>query len=209
MKSGGKKKSPSGGGDSDLGEAIFVVLIFLFPLVIALLPLLLLFQKNAVASFFDIWRGMVKPIVMTMNAILIAFITFLILEIWPLQIRPRLRRMKSKEVSIKKKDPALAKHWQVIVEKASIPTPDNLRLSIIEADSLVDSFLKSAGYIGDTMADRLSQISSQGIKSVNPMWDAHRLRNMLVHTPGVSVSPQEARGALTAFENFLKEMEAM
>ena len=208
-RAGGKGKPGAGGGESDIGEAIFVVLIFALPLMIALFPLILLFQKSAVSSFFEIWRGMIKPIVMTMNAFLIAFITFLILEIWPLQVRPRLTRKKKREIVKPKKDPTLQKKWDAILAKADNPTPDNLRIAIIEADSLVDSFLRHIGYEGEHMADRLSRISAQGVKSLNPLWDAHRLRNMLVHTHGATVSAQETRKALKAFEDFLKEMEAM
>jgi len=202
------KKKSSGG--SDWPEAMVIIFIFALPLLVAGVPFVLFLQDNALGSFLDIWRGTVRPIIMTLNAFLIAFIIFLVLEIWPLQYRPSfftLGKKKQKKEIIQ--DPAILKHWDAIEEKASVGTPDNLRLAIIEADSLVDSFLRKVGYEGDHMADRLSQISSHEVKSLDSLWDAHRLRNILVHTPGAAARPKEAKEALKAFENFLKELGAI
>ena len=203
----GKNQKSEG---SELAEALFVVFIFSLPILAAVYPFVASFTASTQESFVNIWQIEVRPIIMTLNAFLVAFIIFLILEIWPIQYNPSI--FKTESTSDKeqlKQDPEILKRWEDIQKKASVPTSDNLRLSIIEADALVDTFLKKVGYGGDHMADRLSQISSQEIKSLDALWDAHRLRNILVHTHGTSITPKEGTETLRAYENFLKEVDAI
>jgi hypothetical protein len=107
-----------------------------------------------------------------------------------------------------KKDPLVLKHWANVVKRVNSGTQEGLRLSILEADALVDYFLKRNGFAGEHMADRLSVISSQEVKSLERLWQAHRLRNELAHTPGFVVSPLEGKQALLAFREFLIELGA-
>jgi hypothetical protein len=62
---------------------------------------------------------------------------------------------------------------------------------------------------GEHLADRLSNLDQDDIKSMNRVWRAHRLRNDLVHTPGFAVSPSDAQQAMDDYEAFLKEMEVI
>ncbi len=197
--------------DVDWGEAILIVFIFSLPIIATIVPFLTSIKDSSTPKeMLEIWREVIQPAVMILNAFLAAFIIFLILEILPLQRLIAVSKEKGDggEQEIKK-DPEIAKRWGIILERANTPTPDNLRLAVMEGDALVDTFLKRNGYAGDTMADRLSTISSVEIKSLNSLWDAHRLRNILAHTPGAKVSETEARVALGAFERFLKELGAI
>ena len=107
------------------------------------------------------------------------------------------------------KDPETAKRFASLKERLTVPTSENLRLAVIEGDALVDSFLKRAGYEGEHMADRLSQLSAGEVPALERLWDAHRLRNNIVHTPGAAISSHEARAAMKAYEDFLKELGAL
>lgn len=207
-KGGGKGKG--GDGDSGIGEAIVIILILASPLIIAFLPLFLSFEKGTVASIIDMWRTVVKPLVIFIDLALFGFLVFLLLEIFPLQ--PRLSMSQApheKKTPRHEKDVVLVKKWEHIQKRAESGTHDNLRIAIIEGDSLIDHFLRKSGYSGESMAERLSQINPAEVKSLNRLWDAHRLRNVLVHTPGVNITPNEARATLAAYEAFLKELGAM
>ncbi len=99
--------------------------------------------------------------------------------------------------------------WKAIREKMKAGTPEAIRISIIEADGLVDNVLKKHGYGGDTFADRLAKLHPQQFESLGQVWDAHRLRNDIVHTPGFEVSLSHAEKALDHYEQFLKELGAL
>ena len=198
------KGDDEGGGFNDLA---IVALVFIGFILIPLFPLFVLFGQNTTASFLEIWRGSVRPIVMILDALLIGFMTFTILEIWQIQPHVRLRRMHiSKEDHAKKHAPVFDKQWAAILARMKEDTPDHFRLAIIEADALVDEFLRYVGYEGEHMADRLSKLKTTHIKSLNNVWNAHRLRNSIVHAPGTHITSGEAERAISAYEAFFKEM---
>ena len=203
----GKGKWKSGGEESGFSDFTIAVLVFIGFILIPLFPLFALFGKNTAVTFLDIWRGSVRPIVMILDALLVGFMTFTILEIWQIQPHVRFRRMHMpKEDHAKKHAPMFTKQWATISTRMHEDTPDHFRLAIIEADALVDEFLRYVGYEGEHMADRLSKLKKTHIKSLDNVWNAHRLRNSIVHTPGVSVSAKDAERAIASYESFLKEM---
>ncbi|MDE2021187.1 MAG: hypothetical protein KGJ13_12700 [Patescibacteria group bacterium] len=96
--------------------------------------------------------------------------------------------------------------WNAILEKFSLGTPESERLAVIEADALVDSVLKAMEVPGEHLADRISNLDTEDLKSINKLWAAHRLRNDLVHTTGFVLGPGEAKVALANYEAFLREL---
>jgi hypothetical protein len=102
--------------------------------------------------------------------------------------------------------PLPEEQWRKIISRLGDETPDSLRLAVIEADGFVDNMLKKKGYEGDTFADRLSQLNQDDFKTLDLVWDAHRLRNDLVHTHGFVVTPDRARKAMVNYEAFLREL---
>jgi hypothetical protein len=59
------------------------------------------------------------------------------------------------------------------------------KMAIIEADKVVDVVLKKAGVPGETMAERLRKVQKHVQRSIySGMWDAHKVRNQLVHEVG-------------------------
>jgi hypothetical protein len=107
------------------------------------------------------------------------------------------------------RDIVLRERWQSIEKKFALDTPESTRLAIIEADALVDTALKGMQIPGEHLADRLSNLDQNDIKSMNRVWRAHRLRNDLVHTPGFAVPPADAQRTMDDYEAFLKEMEVI
>jgi len=107
------------------------------------------------------------------------------------------------------RDIVLRERWHAIETKFALGTPESARLAIIEADALVDTALKGMQIPGEHLADRLSNLDQDDIKSMNRVWRAHRLRNDLVHTPGFAVAPPDAQRTMDDYEAFLKEMEVI
>jgi len=99
--------------------------------------------------------------------------------------------------------------WNAITKKAGSGSADSLRMSVIEADSLVNDILREAGFPGEHLADRLSALDPGELKTLDSLWKAHRVRNDLVHTPGFYLSPENAKVLLASYESFLKEVRAI
>lgn len=100
--------------------------------------------------------------------------------------------------------------WQKMLKKCEeSPTSDSMRLAIIEADALVDRILKDMGFPGEHLADRLANFRSEDMKTLNRLWDAHRVRNDIVHRPGAGITVAEGKSALRKYEAFLEELEIL
>lgn len=82
-------------------------------------------------------------------------------------------------------------------------------LAVIEADKLADAVLKKANISGSSMADRIRKTESMVTHSVyQGMWDAHKLRNSLVHDVDLVVNFNEINLALIKIKKYLIELGA-
>lgn len=89
-----------------------------------------------------------------------------------------------------------------------VKTYDGMILAIIDADKLLDEALKKRCFRGKTMGERL--VSAQRALSNNDtVWYAHKLRNRLVHEPGVRLKKNEAKQALAGFKQGLRDLGAL
>jgi hypothetical protein len=79
----------------------------------------------------------------------------------------------------------------------------------VEADGVADEVLRRMGFAGQTFAERLGQIPPNRYSSLEKVWDAHRIRNNLVHTPDFNVPLTKSEEAVAAYEAFLKEVKAI
>ncbi len=104
------------------------------------------------------------------------------------------------------RDAITNERWHLIMKKFSLGTPESARIAVIEADALVDTVLKSTGVPGEHLADRLSNLDTDELTTMDKLLRAHRLRNDLVHTSGFVLSTNDAKMALDSYEAFLKEL---
>ncbi len=191
--------------------AFEVILLLAFIAIFGFGLIVLLYSKILELRFLAIaFLNRAKPIGITVDILLLVGTIYAFVRSIPLRpkftLLGKLPPAKSSEVA---RDPEVAKHFAAILAKASTDKPDDLRLAIIEADALVDTYLKKLGYEGEHMADRLSQIIPEEVGSLEALWRAHRMRNEVVHTPGFAVTPAEGRDALKSFELFLTDLGAL
>lgn len=99
------------------------------------------------------------------------------------------------------------KKWEKILARLDNGDEANLKLAVIEADNLFDGILKQMSLPGKDMGERLLQFEKQELKSINLVWEAHRLRNFIVHEPTAPLSRAQAEQAIKAYEAALKELE--
>lgn len=156
------------------------------------------------------WSYWLAPVYIILGFILLTVGIYCCIRYFPTRLKVDMFEHASADAQKlkRKKDPRIPKYWEQLVRRANTGTPENLRLAILEADALVDYFLKTSGYAGEHMADRLSQLIGSDMKSLEPLWKAHRLRNDIVHTPGYMISPKTAAQALYAYRDFLIELDA-
>ena len=97
--------------------------------------------------------------------------------------------------------------WQEIEELMKLGRPSNYSRAVLEADKLLDHILKSFRAPGLTMADRLkaskNRFSAEGYEAV---WQAHKIRNELVHNSQYEITDFMAREAIENFQKAIDEL---
>lgn len=104
---------------------------------------------------------------------------------------------------------ALQARWEEILRHIESTNEAEWKFAVIEADKLVDELLKSSGYLGETMGERLMSIDKTQIVTLDDLWDAHKTRNRLVHDANYFLRYAEAKRAVKLYEETLKELGAL
>lgn len=124
-------------------------------------------------------------------------------------LRARATLLKSIIPPETAKESPLGSRWEEIQKHLNSIKEAEWKFAVIEADSLVDYILKSAGYPGDTMGDRLKNIDKSQIVTLDGLWEAHKIRNRLAHDPSYFLRYGEAKRAVQLYEKTLKELQAI
>src|SRR3989344_485654 len=83
------------------------------------------------------------------------------------------------------------------------------KFAVIEADKLVEDVLKSAGFPGDTMGDRLMSILPGQLPHIDALWKAHKMRNSIAHDHNFQLHHGEVMEVIDIFEVTLRELGAI
>ena len=98
--------------------------------------------------------------------------------------------------------------WNYILTLIESPNESDWRMSIMEADTLLEESLKEKGLSGNTVAELLEGAKSSGYASIQNAWDAHLIRNKIAHEGfDYPLSQIEARRVIKMFQNFFEELK--
>lgn len=102
----------------------------------------------------------------------------------------------------------IKRKWGEIENLMRLGRPSNFKTAIFEADKLLDHVLKLYGYKGQTMGDRMKMIPRSRFAKdfFDDMWQAHKVRNEMLHNMNYEVMDFEARSAIAKFKNVLREL---
>lgn len=150
-----------------------------------------------------------RVVFIILDVFLIIGIFFVIKKSW--HYRPDFRYPRRKKVDISQGSLInISDDWKKIMDRAQNESPQVLTLAIIDADKLVDDTLRMLGFTGEHVAERLERLGkSQKMKTLNSLWQAHRIRNNLVHATGFQIASRQAREVLSAYEDFFKELKVL
>ncbi len=102
----------------------------------------------------------------------------------------------------------LARRWSKIVERLKAGIESEYKLAIIEADTMLEDILKGEGYAGETIGDRLKQITSDILPNIEEVQKAHQIRNSIIHDPDYRLTLDEARSVLSVYEKAVQNLQA-
>lgn len=97
--------------------------------------------------------------------------------------------------------------WQEIEQLMRLGQPSNYSRAVLEADKLLDHILKGYRAPGTTMADRLKASQNRfSPEGYNAAWQAHKVRNELVHNSQFQLMDYSAKSAINNFKRAIDEL---
>jgi len=99
--------------------------------------------------------------------------------------------------------------WQSVLDKMASGDEANLKLAVIEADKLFDDLLKRSNYQGTDMGERLRQVTLEQLPNLDEVWQAHKMRNRLVHEPDFQLRDHEAERIIEIYQKAFQNLEAL
>lgn len=99
--------------------------------------------------------------------------------------------------------------WEEIMVKINSESEEDWKMSIIKADTLLDTILKRKGYYGETIKERLNVIKNENILNLNDIWEAHKIRNEIVHNTEFSLTKKDVLKFLKIYKKALEDLKVM
>lgn len=96
--------------------------------------------------------------------------------------------------------------WENIERHFFAGDDNDLKVAVIEADTLLDEALRNAGIPGTQLGDRLKKISASNLPNLEEVWQAHKLRNRIAHEADFALKRDLAERALTVYEKALTHL---
>lgn len=95
--------------------------------------------------------------------------------------------------------------WEHVITLANSLNPSDWRLAIIEADVMLDEFLRSKGYRGE-VGEMLKSVPSGELQTIDNAWEAHKVRNRIAHSgSSFELNEREMKRVISLFESVFKE----
>lgn len=104
----------------------------------------------------------------------------------------------------------IGRRWADIQTTVGLGGITHFGVAVVNADKLLDYVLKQKGYRGETMGERLRSAQDDFSPLVyNSIWQAHKLRNQLVHEVEGNVMSFQVKEAMASYEQALRELGAL
>jgi hypothetical protein len=71
--------------------------------------------------------------------------------------------------------------WERITKQIHSDNENDWRQAIIEADLILEEIVTRAGYVGDTLGEKMRGIEKSDFTTIDEAWRAHKVRNQIAH----------------------------
>lgn len=149
----------------------------------------------------------VLKIISVIFSILLLFIIFFLIFKLRENVKKSLELVTEKVTSSSESAKVVSKEWGSVIEKMGKEDANSHKMAVIEADKILDDLLKKNGYIGDDMGERLKQLTTAQLSNIDEVWQAHRVRNRVVHEPDFQLTRPQAKRAIEIYQKALEDLE--
>lgn len=103
----------------------------------------------------------------------------------------------------------LTKTWLKVAARLAGASESEYKLAVIEADNLLDDTLKRMGFTGESLEQKLKQLTAATLPNVEQVLEAHQIRNSVIHDPDYRLTLDQAKKALAIYEDAFRDLEVL
>jgi len=166
---------------------------------------------NTLETILNSWPFIVIKIVITIYCLVLIFnIVYLVrsLSLFKRRARQLLTGTQAKPESYKSLS-EMSGSTQIleINKKVNSESPSDWKIAIIEGDKLFDNALLKKGFSGGSVGEKLKQLVPADLPDLyEEVWEAHKIRNRIVHEPDFEVTQSDARKIVNIFDRAIKKI---
>ena len=102
----------------------------------------------------------------------------------------------------------IEKDWNKVKGRLDTGLESEYKLAAIEADNMMDSILKRMGYGGENLGERLGNLTSATLPNIEEIKEVHQMRNSIIRDPSYTVTLDDARKIMDAYEKGFQDLQA-
>jgi len=156
-------------------------------------------------SFVEGYLPLLRVMSVVFSVTLIIFLVYVIRETNKILVKERAKlgqSIQSEGEAFEYKN----ERWERVVKLINSTNPGDWKLSIMEADIILDELLDRLGYTGDSIGDKLKQIEASDFNTLNQAWEAHKVRNNIAHEGAdYLITERESKRIIGLFEEVFTE----
>lgn len=99
------------------------------------------------------------------------------------------------------------RQWDRIEKRLVSKKESEYKVSIIEADSILDDAFQKMGFKGDTMEEKLRQMTPDALPDLDQVIYAHDVRNNVAHDPDYQLSLDQAKKTLAIYKKAFRDLD--
>jgi len=101
------------------------------------------------------------------------------------------------------------KKWKKIEAMLSKGLESEIKLAVLEADTILENTLKEMGFEGENLSARLNKVTPDFLIDLEQVKFAHEVRNNIVSDPNYRLEISDAKNILAIYEKALKYLEVI
>lgn len=137
---------------------------------------------------------------------IVTFLAILYIAWLTYQLKVEEKKRDKKPSPAEELPSAQSQKWQQVQVHVNSQNPAEWRLSILEADVILDDMMQSLGFHGETLGERLKNTSKADFKTIDTAWEAHKIRNAIAHEGSdFLLSQRESKRIIGLYETVFKE----
>lgn len=96
--------------------------------------------------------------------------------------------------------------WNKTLTYLFSQSPGDWKLSVIEADSMLEALMDQMGFKGENLSEKLKMATQANFRGVNSAWEVHNVRNKIAHEGSAyELSQHEAKRIIALYEQIFRD----